>query len=175
MVTARGERDDAPKTWFLPARPMDEARLEALWEALAEADAAASTGRREQAVRAGGRVHHPFLGAHPFRGAQQSVALMVVNDVLGRAEAGTIPHLALDHFALRLTEAAYEALFARAVARYGGPEESPAARLASLAHRTAAALAFMDAVSSAPNEAAADAVVEQSREAAALALLVEPR
>ncbi len=171
VVTARGERDEAPKTWFLPARPLDDDHLEALRAPLAEALVAAREPHADRAARAAGRFHYRYVRTHPFRCANQSVAMTIVNEVLQRAGLAPIPHLALDHFALRLTEAAYEALFARAVERFGAPGGSPAARLAVLAQKTTTALAFMDAFSAAPTDAAADALLASSPEAAVLALL----
>lgn len=170
LVLARGERDDAHKPWFLPARPLDDARLDGLREALSESLRLAATDPAG-AVRAAARFHYRYVRAHPFRCANQSVAMTIVNEILRRANAAPIPHLALDHLALRFGQAAYAIAFERAVAAHAGEQGSPAARLALLSRAARSALALMDAVSGAPSEAAADDVVAKSPEAAVLALL----
>ncbi|NUO48936.1 MAG: Fic family protein [Polyangiaceae bacterium] len=172
---ARGEKDDAVKTWFFPARPVDEPRLEALRVEIASALASADAGREADAIRAAGRFHYKFVRLHPFRCANQSIAMVLVNAVLERAGGGGIPHLALDHLALRLAEPAYEDAFARAASAFRTTEDGSAARLAKAATASRSALALMDAMSRAPSDAAADALAEAEPDAARAALLIPAR
>ncbi len=168
---ARGEKDDAPKTWFLPARPIDDDKLEALRVEIASALAGADAGRADDAVRAAARFHYRFVRLHPFRCANQSIAMVLVNAVLERAGDAGIPHLALDHLALRLSEPAYEEAFARAASAFRADDTGSAARLAKAVAASRSALALMDAMSRAPDDAAADALAEADPVAARAALL----
>ncbi len=168
---ARGERDAAPKVWFFPPRPVDESKLEVLRGELGAAMAHADAGRAEDAARAAGRFHYRFVRLHPFRCANQSVAMNIVNAVLVRAGGSGIPHLALDHVALRTTEAAYEEAFLRAARAFRMDDGPPAARLAEVARRSQAALSLMDAASSARDDEAAEAARQAAPDAARWALL----
>jgi hypothetical protein len=170
-LPARGERDDAPKTWFFPARPIDDAKLDTLRFELAAAVGSATAGRGTDAIHAAARFHYKFVRLHPFRCANQSIAMVMVNAILERAGGVGIPHLALDHLALRLAEPAYEEAFARAASAFRIDDSASTTRLAKAAAASRSALALMDAMSRAPNDAAADALAATDPAAARPALL----
>ncbi len=171
VVVARGERDAEARPWFLPRRPLDEDAVEALRSAAARGLSSAAEGRAEEACAHAAAFHWRYVRLHPFRCANQSVAMNVVGAILMRAGLLPVPHLALDHLALRLSEAAYAEVFARAVRVFGEPAETPAKRLGLVASRWKRALKLMDAVSAAPSDAAADAIVAADPEGARAALL----
>jgi hypothetical protein len=173
VVRGRGDGDEEPRAWFLPPRPIDERHLEALAGALGEAHDAADRGDREGAIAAAARLHARFVRLHPFRCANQSVAMALANAVVARVAGRGIPHLALDHLALRLAPEAYERAFARAVAAHGGGPAEPAARLAAARSAARAALALGDRLAAATDDGAARALVAGSPEAARAALLAE--
>ena len=126
-LSARGRGDDQPRAWFCPPRPIGMEHWERLFTYYATArDLAKSDGdehgegpRRAALVRALARFHQGFVRLHPFRCANQSVAMCLANDLLARAMGKGVPHLLLDHLALRLTAEAYEQVVARAVEAYG--------------------------------------------------------
>src|SRR5690606_39249377 len=109
----RSERDAGFGPWFCPPRPITEAHLEALFDAWRAGDWAG--------------FHWRFVRLHPFRCGNQSLAMGLVN---ARLPVG-LPHLLLDLWALRLTRAAYTALFDRAVAHWAIAGD-PTARLRRL-------------------------------------------
>lgn len=84
--------------------------------ALIEALDAIRRGDRAAVMAACAAWHRAFVMAHPFGNVNNSIAMNVVNDLLEKSGACAIPHLFLDHLALRLSEADYEAAFARVVA-----------------------------------------------------------
>jgi hypothetical protein len=57
--------------------------------------------------------HHAFAHAHPFGNINNSIAMNVVNDLLGRAGVGVLPHLYFDRAAYFLQPADYVRLFER--------------------------------------------------------------
>jgi Fic family protein len=59
--------------------------------------------------------HHAFAHAHPFANINNSIAMNIVNDLLGSAGIGIVPHLYFDRVAYFLQPEDYVRLFARAV------------------------------------------------------------
>lgn len=127
VVLARGEGDDEVAPWFCPPRPITHTHLEHLRVTLA-------AGWEHGAVEQLARFHQAWVRLHPFHCANQSLAMNLVNAALTRSHAAGIPHLILDHLALRLSEQAYIEVFARAVTAFVVAGE-PAARLTQLSER----------------------------------------
>jgi hypothetical protein len=127
VVTARSERDDDFAAWFCPPRPMLPAHFGALREAYVAARAGA-----EDALTQLAHFHQYWVRLHPFHCANQSVAMNLVNAVLNETHGAGIPHLILDHLALRLSRAAYAEAFRRAVAAFAVVEADSGVRLAEL-------------------------------------------
>jgi hypothetical protein len=133
---ARSERDGELKPWFFPPRPIREDHLEFLRLELARAIEAGRGGQGDgRVVEPLARFHQAFVRLHPFYCANQSLAMNLVNFVLGTSHCGAIPHLILDHMALRLSSAAYEELLRRAVRTWAVPESDPIRRLDLLRER----------------------------------------
>jgi hypothetical protein len=68
----------------------------------------------------------------------------LVNAVLCRSHGAGIPHLILDHLALRLSTRGYEKIFARAVSAWVVNDEDPVRRLAALRNRKTRSLSLID-------------------------------
>jgi hypothetical protein len=71
----------------------------------------------------------------------------VVNWLLQRTLGVGMPHLMLDHLALRLSSYAYVRVFARAVAAYAGPGADLAQRYFSLSRKRARAFTLLGEIS----------------------------
>jgi hypothetical protein len=105
-------------------------------------------------VGAAARFHWAWVRLHPFHCANQSLAMNLAGAALREALGAGIPHLILDHFALRLGVEAYGRLFARAVAAYAIAEGSPGERLARLVERKQRSFAVIERLSASPDSAA---------------------
>jgi hypothetical protein len=117
VVTARSERDDEQAAWFCPPRPIEHRHWERLHDLLNQGELA--------------RFHQCFVRLHPFHCANQSLAMNIVNAKL----ATGIPHLILDHLALRLNEDAYAEAFRRAIEAFAVSGDDPGQRLRTLSER----------------------------------------
>jgi hypothetical protein len=163
VVVARADGDERPAPWFCPPRPMTERHVSSLFESLAAGEVA--------------DFHQKFMRLHPFRAANQSVAMSIVNVALASATSGRrasgIPHLILDHLAFRLVPAAYRAVFALA-ARTWSVAGSPAERLRAYTERKLRYYAFVERVARAPGAAEARAVAAGAPGDARLSLLLVP-
>jgi hypothetical protein len=167
VVIAKAASDDAPAPWFCPPRPFGDAHFASVQRALAGALAAKTEA---EVVRHAAAVHYRLVRLHPFVSGNQSVAMALVNRVL-RPRFGTgIPHLVLDHLALRFTLPAYAALFARAVSAWLSPEPSPVRRALELAAKRRQVFGFLEKIGAA-GDREVEAIVAEDREAARLALL----
>jgi hypothetical protein len=94
--------------------------------------------------------HQQFVRLHPFHCGNQSLAMNLVNRVVSHALGAGMPHLFLDHLALRLSPDAYAQVFRRAAAAYVDPQPNLAVRylrLASNRTRTFALLRQFEGVS----------------------------
>jgi hypothetical protein len=69
--------------------------------------------------------------------------MSLVNQVLRRSHGAGMPHLVLDHLALRVTPAAYRKLFANAVEQYVVPGGTALSRHHELTARKRRAFAFI--------------------------------
>jgi hypothetical protein len=169
-VTGRALDEREDKAWFCPPRPIRPEHWSAIHAAFRGALDAAATGDFERCIEALSRFHHRFVRLHPFRCANQSLVMNLVNLVLARVRGAGIPHLLLDQFALRLEESAHVRLFRLAVETHcigGRPEE----RWSILAERKARAYALIERFQQARDTAAARQLVAQDPEAARYALI----
>jgi hypothetical protein len=144
VVRARAERDDRFGAWFIPPRPMGQGHLDMLHGSLLAASKATGEGDREGVVRAVARLHWAFVRLHPFHCANQSLIMNLVNVHLEQAVGAGVPHLVLDHLALRLSEEGYREAFRRAVEAYCVVEKDPMRRLAALLERKRRSYALID-------------------------------
>jgi hypothetical protein len=170
VVTGRALDDATDAAWFCPPRPATPEHFSALFIAYFEALEASKRGDESGTLRELARFHHRFVRLHPFRCANQSLAMNLVNLVLCRSHGAGIPHLMLDQFALRLSEAAYVGVFSRAVRAHAfrGP---PVERWAKLRARKAAAYALIERLQHAPDLAAARKLAAADPDGAGAALL----
>lgn len=171
LIHARSQKDDGPGPWFCPPRPIEPAHLGALQEDLQGALAAARAGRPALAARRAARFHQRFVRLHPFHCANQSLAMSLVNAVLAGSHGAGMPHLLLDHLALRLSTDAYQRLFARAVAAYVVVEPNPARRLSVLDERARASFDLIRGLAAADSSTARRRLVSAHPEAARNALV----
>lgn len=162
VVLARSERDPQPAPWFCPPRPMTDGHFVALRRHLTEALAGG-----EGAIAAAARFHWCFVRLHPFHCGNQSLAMNLANAALGRVVGAGIPHLVLDHFALRLTMAAYGEVFARAVRAFAIPGDA-AERVTQLMAANTKSYAFIAKLG---DDADVDALIRDDPEGARSALL----
>lgn len=173
VTVARSEKDEAPGPWFCPPRPITEGHLAWLGETLAGGMAAAARGQADEAIGAAAGFHHGFVRLHPFHCANQSLAMNLVGAVLARSHGAGIPHLILDHLALRLARAPYERVFRRAVAAFLLTEENPGRRLATLQERTQRSFAVIKQVSAARSADERRAAIDTDPDGVRWALLVD--
>ncbi len=172
-VTARSERDDRAGAWFCPPRPIREGHLLAMLERLREAHSAARSGDATESVRQVAGFHQAFVRLHPFHCANQSLAMNLANHVVRRVAGAGIPHLMLDHLALRLSESAYERVFARATQAFAFPSQDPAERLATLLHRKNLSFKIIEQLGKTATQSESESVVRANPEAARFALVLE--
>jgi hypothetical protein len=164
VVVARADGDERPAPWFCPPRPLTERHVSSLFESLAAGQVA--------------DFHQKFMRLHPFRAANQSVAMSIVNAALSSGAtsggpASGIPHLILDHLAFRLVPEAYRAVFALA-ARKWSVAGSPAERLRAYTERKLRYYAFVERIACATGAAEAHAVAAGAPGDARLSLLLVP-
>jgi hypothetical protein len=166
VVTARADTDEHAAPWFCPPRPFSDAHLAAIRVALAAAREAARTGRRAEGVRCAASVHWRLVRLHPFTSGNQSVAMSLVNGVLREACGAGLPHLVLDHLALRLTLSAYESVFERAVDAWLLADENPVRRAFELAARRRRLFAFLESLATVPEGDLPGFLADRSADAA---------
>jgi len=114
--------------------------------------------------------HQRFVRLHPFKACNQALAMNLVNAVLARVAGAGMPHLVLDHVALRWAPAAYRRLFALA-ARQWCVEGAPAVRLSHLLKKKAAYFTLVAELGTTRDADEAAVRARTSPEAARLALL----
>ena len=171
VLVARAAHDERFADWYCLPRPLEARHFERLFAELGEALAAAARGDSAAAVEGAGRFHWRYVHLHPFRCANQCLAMNLVNHVLARALPSGIPHLVLDQFALRLRMAPYARLFARAVASWVSREPNPAARYGLLRERKRRLFSAMQRAGSAKSEADALEALRAHPEEAEAALI----
>lgn len=170
ILTGRADGDREAATWFTPPRPLTRAHVVSLFSALSDAVAAAARAERAAALAALADFHQRFVRLHPFRACNQALAMNLVNAVLARVTGAGMPHLVLDHLALRWSSAAYRRLFALAADAWCVPG-APAPRLARLLAMKRDYFALVGELTSAQDAAAARVRAETAPGAARLALL----
>lgn len=170
VLFGSADHDAEPRPWFCPPRPLDAAHFESLFGSLARALAPGE--REDEQLSALAAFHQKYVRLHPFRASNQGLAMNLVNRALSRTRGAGIPHLLLDHLALRLSESAYARAFRRAVGAWtvGG---APAARLAALNERKRGFFELVHALARAGSAEAARALVSASPQAARAALLLD--
>jgi hypothetical protein len=170
---ARADKDERPRPWFLPPRPMLPAHFDQVHAALAEAHGCGERGDAEGAITACGRLHQRLIRLHPFHCANQSLAMNLVNWLLERAGSAGIPHLLLDMLALRLRPEAYERLFRRAVQAWSVEEPDPSRRFALLMERKARSNQLIEQLGRAASEQERQQAAAAAPQAARWALLAD--
>jgi hypothetical protein len=174
LVNARAAGDAASAPWFCPPRPLRREHLRTLRAALAAADQAARSADLSAGLRALASFHQNFVRLHPFHCGNQSLAMNLVNGVACRLLGAGMPHLVLDHLAFRLSPAAYERVFRRAVGAHVEPGASLAARylrMASNRTRTFELARQLDAVGTLDE---AEALTRADAASSRLLLLTDP-
>jgi hypothetical protein len=172
VVTGRAVGEERDGAWFCPPRPLTDAHLHALFSAFSEALEASVRDDGARVVRELARFHYRFVRLHPFRCANQSLAMNLVNRVLCRARGAGMPHLLLDQLALRFDEAAYVRVFELAVSEYtirGEPRE----RWRLHREKKTRAYALITALQGASNAPDAVAVVRADAAGARAALILD--
>jgi hypothetical protein len=170
IVTARAATDREPAPWFCPPRPITETHVSLLFSALGAAVTAAQDGRRGETLSALADFHQRFVRLHPFRACNQALAMNLVNAVLGRVMGVGMPHLVLDHVALRWAPVAYRRLFALAAEQWCVPG-APAARLGRLVEMKRDYFTLVTRLTAATDADAARILAQMSPAAARLALI----
>jgi len=170
IVRARARGDERSADWFCPPRPMLDGHFDRLFEPLRSALQFARTRRSREVVRELARFHHRFVHLHPFRCANQCIAMALVNHVLAHSHGVGMPHHILDHLGLRLTLEAYERVFATAVSVFVLPELSALDRYRELARRKARYYGFVGRLAQVGSVKAALNEVQSDPETARLAL-----
>lgn len=173
IVVARAPGDATALPWYCPPRPLRRAHLRALRESLAAAKAAAAAAEQRACAAALAAFHQDFVRLHPFHCGNQSLAMNLVNTLARRAFGAGIPHLLLDHLAVRLTPEAYSRAFQRALAGHVDPQPNPAARYLRAAARRTGAVELLQKLDAAPSLEAARSLA-RARPEAARVLLLEP-
>jgi|GEM_PF-570865 len=140
LVHGRATNDAGDGAWFCPPRPLSPAHFASLRARLRRALETLATREQTPCIQALAEFHQNFIRLHPFHCGNQCLAMNIVNGILGDLLGAGIPHLMLDHLALRLSSDSYARIFARSVHVYADPQPSPAARYLRLA--TSRAQAF---------------------------------
>jgi hypothetical protein len=175
VVLGRAEGETSDRTWFCPPRPILVEHVESLFSSLS---LALASGGDSDPVHAAD-FHQKFVRLHPFRAANQSLAMNIVNDLLtqtapvSRAGLSTVgmPHLTLDHLALRLAPDAYRRVFSLATWEWTTPYESGAERLRFYADRKRRAFSLIKRLASVRDASEARAMAQKEPRDARAALL----
>ncbi len=171
LITARSEREDEPGPWFCPPRPIEPAHFDHLAQDLRAAGAHAAQGQAEELVGAVASFHYSFVRLHAFHCANQCLTMSLVNRLLTQTHGAGIPHLVLDHLALRLSRPAFVRVFRRAVDAYLVVDDSPARRLNILQQRKQRAFDLIERVGDCATDEDVAALCADDPEAAGWALL----
>lgn len=172
---ARG--DAAPSCWFCPPRPMTRAHWTCLYDAyrasLSPAESGDPPGVAAHRTRVGSTAdfHWYFIRSHPFRCANQSLGMNLVNALLAHQGGAGIPHLLLDQWALRLSRDAYRRLFARVIQQYALGTTTTLERWRSLAEMRQRFDSFVNRLDQCPSLQEASKLIEREASNAQLALL----
>ncbi len=171
VVRGRAPRDPDVAEWYCLPRPLGAGHFERLFATFRELLRAAERGDQKAAVEHAARFHWHFVHLHPFRCANQCIAMNLINAGLSPLLPSGLPHLILDQFALRVCLQAYPQLFARAVATYSFESTSASERYRryrELRHQT---FWLMKELARSPTDEAALALLSTHPEQARAALL----
>lgn len=160
--------DAAPAPWFCPPRPVTSSHWEHLWVAFSTSLRAKSA---HDALISLADFHWHFIRLHPFRCANQSLGMNVVNAMLLRHEVSGIPHFLLDQCCLRFSRKAYRTLFCRAVRQLGMAAGSTLERWRSLGELRARVDRFVGRIGDCSREQEAIDLVAREPDNARAALL----
>jgi hypothetical protein len=172
VVSGRSVDEEHDGAWFCPPRPLTEAHFERLFSAYGAALAASQNHDEPTALRELSRFHYRFVRLHPFRCANQSLAMNLVNLVLTRLRGAGMPHLLLDQLALRLSESAYERVFELAANEYAVRGE-PVERWRVQRDKKNQAYALIEALKQSATAEAAAALAAADAVAARAALILD--
>ena len=172
ITLARAANDEAFAEWYCLPRPLQPKHFARMFAEVDQALVAAERNDQAATIEGAARFHWRYVHLHPFRCANQCIAMNIVNYLLKLVLPSGIPHLVLDSFGLRLQMEPYVKLFARAVASFAVAETNPAARYRLLRDKRQLAFAAMQRVNEAKRE---DIALEALRAHAdeALAALIE--
>jgi hypothetical protein len=173
IISARSRSEITACDWFLPPRPMLDTHWDELQSAWAKAVDATTGADEVTCVQQLARFHWCFVHLHPFACANQSLAFGLVNSLLNQVKSCGIPHLVLDHMALRLDCESYIRLFARAVAVWTTTKSDTQVRHKDRMQKRQALDAFVTRLDNAKDDASARAIVEEDSQGAQLALLID--
>lgn len=171
LLVGRAPDDTEDTAWFCPPRPLSTQHVQSLYECFQLAVSSARAGDASHAVDTLGRFHHRFVRLHPFRCANQSLSMNLVNLVLARCGIDGIPHLLLDQLALRLQEHAYVRVFRLATEAHsvsGAAEE----RWSTLREHKSRAYGLIQALQRVKSDSEAGALIDASPQAARSALIL---
>jgi hypothetical protein len=172
LVHARAVSEAVAQDWFCPPRPLRVAHITALRRALRSALDAAANSEHPSCLAALAEFHQSFVRLHPFHCGNQCLAMNIVNRVLGQLRGAGVPHLMLDHLALRLSSSAYREVFRRCVEVYADAQASAPARYLRLAANRSQSFELTRRLSGAASLEAAEAEVRAEPAAAKLLMLL---
>lgn len=173
VVRGKAASEPAEQDWFCPPRPIQAPHVRVLRTELSSALNAAQHADRSACLPALAAFHQSFVRLHPFHCGNQCLAMNIVNWVLVQWLGAGIPHLMLDHLALRLSAPAYATVFRRCVDTYVDAEPSAAGRYLRLASKRARAFACTSRLSEAASLPQARATLRDDPMAARLLMLVD--
>lgn len=174
VVRGRAPRDPGIAEWYCLPRPLRPEHFERLFTELRHLHTWTRHGERSRACEHAARFHWHFIHLHPFRCANQCLAMNLINAALGSLLSSGLPHLILDHFALRLSLNAYVRLFDRAVEAYAFEAKSTAERYREYRERRQGAFTLMQSLARPKSASEARDWVRAHPEQARAALLVLP-
>jgi hypothetical protein len=170
VVTGRALDDAQDAAWFCPPRPLLPEHFAKLWAAYRDAISATERAEPARTAECLSRFHYRFVRLHPFRCANQSLAMNLANLLLFRSHGAGMPHLLLDQLALRLSEPAYTTLFSRAIEAHCLAGE-PSERWAKLREKKARSYALIERLKAARDAAEAKQLASAEPLGASAALL----
>lgn len=163
--------DSAPAPWFCPPRPITSSHWEQLYTAF---HASIRVGSPEHEIlRSLADFHWCFIRLHPFRCANQSLSMAIVNAILVQHGMSGIPHFLLDQWILRFSREAYRQLFARAVRQFGIAADSTLERWRSLGELRGRIDRFVKRIGDYSREQEAVALIDREQQEARAALLLD--
>lgn len=174
VTFGQARTDLGPSHWYIPPRPLLPEHLTRLSESHERAYATTSDASARY-LDAIAQFHYRWVRVHPFTCANQSLAMNLVNAMLKSRGHAEVPHLLLDHLALRLTESAYVRLFRRFIHHWSLDDVPVAMRHAHLMKQRSKLDSFVARLVPNMPHAQAESLCEAEPDAAGIALLRDPR